>query len=154
MNFAQTNKLDQPARSEKRCGSCGRPWFGLVAYCPYCGREPGFTKISQEPRDRPQSDKPEREPLGTLLFKAAVVAIGALLLWMADKPAPKSDEGASAQPTATSAIASPGAGAGLPPGGAQLPSVPPPVEAAVPPPSNSPLCSVASEMAGLCKSQN
>ena len=47
MNFAETHKLDQPARRENRCGSCGRPWFGLVAYCPYCGREPGFTKISQ-----------------------------------------------------------------------------------------------------------
>lgn len=52
---AQMNQLPQSARGEILCRSCGRQWFGSVAYCPYCGRKPSFT--TQQPDDRPQSDK-------------------------------------------------------------------------------------------------
>jgi hypothetical protein len=52
----QINNLAQSARGESVCGFCGRRWFGLVAYCPYCGRKPSFPTINQEPDDRAQSD--------------------------------------------------------------------------------------------------
>ena len=51
------DKLVQSARGEILCEFCGRQWFGLVAYCPYCGRKPGFTVITQPADDRLQSDK-------------------------------------------------------------------------------------------------
>jgi hypothetical protein len=154
MNDAHMNKFAQSARGENRCGSCDRPWFGLVAYCPYCGREPSFATSKQKPDERFQSDEPEKEPRGTLLFKAAVVGVGALLLlWMAETPpGPKTNEGASAHTISTSGIASPAVG--RPTSGAQLTSIQPRTEIPVPPPSNRSLCSVASETAGLCKSQN
>jgi hypothetical protein len=200
MNVAQMDKLAQSAAGENRCGSCGRPLFGLVAHCPYCGREPRFTPINQASDDRPQVDEldkeprleprfrsineapddrlqvdeldkepmreprftptdqapgdrpPDTAPRGTLLFKTAVIGVGALLLllWMGEQ---LRKEGASAQTTmSTSDIASTGAGRST--SAAPLPLIPPRTEAAVPPPSNNSLCSVASEAAGLCKSQN
>ena len=49
---------------------------GSVAYCPYCGREPSFATIDQEPDDRPQSDgavasaqEASRMPAGELIGK-------------------------------------------------------------------------------------
>lgn len=39
------------ARGPIACEFCARPWFGLVAYCPYCGRKPSFTMINQESDD-------------------------------------------------------------------------------------------------------
>jgi hypothetical protein len=41
--------LDQPARVERQCGFCARPWFGMVAYCPYCGRMPGPAITDSKP---------------------------------------------------------------------------------------------------------
>jgi hypothetical protein len=180
MNLAQMNKLAQAASIESQCAFCGRPWFGFVAYCPYCGREHSFTKIDQEPDESPRSDEPRTEPRGPLgeeprkkprkplPVKAAIAAVSALLLlWIVVKaPAPKADEGAS--PHAISASSIPSPGAGPPASAAQVPSVQVPAvqapsvqarsipqrtEASVPPPSNRSLCSVASETAGLCKSQ-
>jgi hypothetical protein len=61
----QMNESPQPARGEILCTSCGRQWFGSVAYCPYCGRKPSFT--TQQPDDRPQGDKAlagEQETVG------------------------------------------------------------------------------------------
>jgi hypothetical protein len=52
--------MNEPAQSargrESACGFCGRPWFGLVAYCPYCGRKANIT-TSQRREHRPPSDK-------------------------------------------------------------------------------------------------
>lgn len=169
----QTNKLAQSARGESVCGFCRRPWFGLVAYCPYCGRKPSFTTINQEPDDRPQSDeavpisgkkspverdRPTPSQLNktalALLFKTVVAGVSALLLfWMVVKlPAPKTNEGASPQlPISTSGIASPRLGPST--SAAQVPSIPRRTDTKVPPQSNRSLCSVANEAAGLCKSQ-
>jgi hypothetical protein len=53
------NQLARSARSESVvCEFCARPWFGLVAYCPYCGRKPScFTTMKQEPDDRLRIDE-------------------------------------------------------------------------------------------------
>jgi hypothetical protein len=187
MNVDQMNKLAQGVQSVSQCEFCGQPWFGLVAYCPYCGREPSFAKIDQEPDDRPlsdESDEPRKKSRGSLLVKTAIAGVSALLLlWIVVKaPAPKSDEGASPHATTSSMGAGPPTSAAqvppvqvpsaqvpsvqVPP--AQVPSVQVPpaqgpsaqarsvplgTDTAVPPPSNSSLCSVANETAGLCKSQ-
>jgi hypothetical protein len=175
MNVDQMNKLAQGVQSVSQCGFCGRPWFGLVAYCPYCGREPSFAKINQEPDDRPQSDErdesesesdePRKKPRGPLLVKTAIAGLSALLLlWIVVKaPAPKTDEGASPHAIATSRMgAGPSTSAAQVPSAqvpsvkappVQAPSVPPRTDTTVAPPSNNSLCSVASETAGLCKSQ-
>lgn len=52
----QLNKFTQSARGVTVCEFCARPWFGLVTYCPYCGRKPSVTTINQEPDDLLQSD--------------------------------------------------------------------------------------------------
>src|SRR4051794_5560576 len=31
--------LEQTPPGESLCEFCSRPWFGQVAYCPYCGRQ-------------------------------------------------------------------------------------------------------------------
>ena len=49
----QMNELARLVRVESLCGFCRRPWFGLVAYCPYCGRKPSFMTINRELDDRP-----------------------------------------------------------------------------------------------------
>lgn len=164
--IAEWDKLDQPAPGESLCGYCRRPWFGLVAYCPYCGRKPNFTTVSQEPDDRPQGDEAlsERPPpsqlklnkkASTHLFETVVAGVAALLLfWMVAKlPAPKINEAASSPqlPISTSDIASsrrvPSTSA------AQVPVIPARTDGAVPPRSSRLPCSVAHERAGLCKSQ-
>jgi hypothetical protein len=66
----QMNQLAQPARAETLCEFCGRPWFGLVAYCPYCGRKASFTMISPEPDDRLQMDEALPSGQGTLRMPA------------------------------------------------------------------------------------
>jgi hypothetical protein len=132
---------------ESACGYCRRPWFGLVAYCPYCGRKPSFEALSQEPDDRPQSDEPlasERRTwriAPTLVVKTVVAGVSALLLfWMVVRlPGPNTNDSASIQlPTSNAA---------------QVPSVPLRTESAVSPPSpkTRSLCSAASEAAGLCR---
>lgn len=148
------NRLAQPARGESLCESCRRPWFGSVAYCPYCGRKPSFTAISQQPAeqmlampaqpavewDSPAPSQPDRTA-STFLFKTVVAGVSALLLlWVAiELPATRANQKASPQlAVSTSGIAAP---------------VPPRTETVAPPqPSRSPLCSAASEAAGLCKS--
>ena len=45
------NELAEPAPGESLCGHCGRRWFGLVAYCPYCGRQSSLA--TQDPGDHP-----------------------------------------------------------------------------------------------------
>jgi hypothetical protein len=52
------HQLAQSARSESvLCEFCRRPWFGLVAYCPYCGRMSScFTTMNQQPDGHFQSD--------------------------------------------------------------------------------------------------
>jgi len=50
-------ELVQPRRGESRCEYCGRPWFGLVAYCPYCGRKAGFTTVSEVSHPRLENDE-------------------------------------------------------------------------------------------------
>jgi hypothetical protein len=198
------NALAQSARAESLCEFCGRPWFGLVAYCPYCGRKPGFPTINKEPDDRFQTEgasasrpgalwrpagelhrqgakSPRKEPPGmplrgapvigqpqpspaernrptaarlnktalTLLFKAVVAGVGALLLlW----PAPNTNEGASPQLPVTTSGAYPRRGPATT--AAPVPSIPLRTDSSVPPQSNrTPLCSVAHATAGLCKSQ-
>jgi hypothetical protein len=57
MNVVDITKVARSsARGESQCEYCGRPWFGLVAYCPYCGRKPSFTTISKGPDDRVEGD--------------------------------------------------------------------------------------------------
>jgi hypothetical protein len=115
MNAVQINKLAQLASNESQCGFCGQPWFGLVAYCPYCGREPGFAKINQEPDDHPQSDEsnesdePRKKSRVPLLVKTAIAGVSVLLLlWIVLKaPAPKTDEAASPHATTSSMGAGP-----------------------------------------------
>jgi len=66
----QTDNLAQPARVESRCEFCRRPWFGSVAYCPYCGRKPGFLTIIPEPDDRLPIDEPSSAGPAMLLTPA------------------------------------------------------------------------------------
>jgi hypothetical protein len=62
----QMHQLAESARSESVvCEFCGRPWFGLVAYCPYCGRKASFTTISPDPDDRLQMDEALASGQGT-----------------------------------------------------------------------------------------
>jgi hypothetical protein len=121
-------------------------------------------------RDRPTPSQLNKTA-STLLFTTVVAGVcGLLLLWMLVKLlAPKTNEGASPQlPVSSSGIASPRPGPST--SAAQVPSIPPRTDTAVPaadpavrqqergaaqaaPQSNRSLCSVASEAAGLCKSQ-
>lgn len=159
------NKWAQSARGENLCGYCLRPWFGLVAYCPYCGRKPSFVTISQEPDDLLQLDKAVASGQGTLemptgelpwalLFKTVIAGVTALLLlWIVPKLlAPKTSEEASPPPPiASSGIASPAHGPLT--SAAQAPSMPVRTERAAPPRSSKPPCSAAHQAAGLCISQ-
>jgi len=43
----QTGESKPTKARRKACGACGRPWFGMVAFCPYCGRE--TSQITEEP---------------------------------------------------------------------------------------------------------
>jgi hypothetical protein len=75
----QANELARPARVGSACGFCGRPLFGAVAYCPYCGRKPSFTAIGDEVLEsgtatrgmpagglhRPEARPPRKEPRAT-----------------------------------------------------------------------------------------
>jgi hypothetical protein len=186
----------ESARGESQCIFCHRPWFGLVAYCPYCGRRISFRTNSQAPDYRPprevasereslrmqvgelpvEPDRPAR-PLGkttaalTLLFKAIVVGVSALLvLWIGlELLASKSDETSSAQQPAPRWGPSMSTSGAQESSVAQVPSVPPSTSAAAPenpyaqvPPDQprtntagppNPLCSAADEKAGLCRSQ-
>ena len=57
MNVVEIDKVARSStRGESQCEFCGRPWFGLVAYCPYCGRKASVTAINQGPDDRLQGD--------------------------------------------------------------------------------------------------
>jgi hypothetical protein len=114
----------QSARGESQCIFCHRPWFGLVAYCPYCGRRISFRTISQGPDYRPprevaseredlrrqagelpvEPDRPARPlskttPALTLLLKTVVVGVSALLmLWIGiELLASRTNETSSAQ---------------------------------------------------------
>ena len=66
MNVVPMNEPAQSARGESACDFCGRPWFGLVAYCPYCGRKSSLTTIHQEPDGRPPGDEASASDPGTL----------------------------------------------------------------------------------------
>ena len=184
MNVVEIDKVARSsARAESKCEFCGRPWFGLVAYCPYCGRKASSKTINQGPGDRIQSDatldatlaskqvtsgmpagelhhpepkSPPKEPRGTpLRFKILAAGVSVLLLlWLALKPpAPKATEGASPQ-LPISASGIASPRPGASMGAAQAPSIPPRTDAAVPPkPIGRLLCSEANEAQGLCKSQ-
>ncbi len=65
MNVVLMNEPAQSAQGgESACGCCGRPWFGLVAYCPYCGRKSSLT-TNQKREHRPPSDKATASGPGT-----------------------------------------------------------------------------------------
>lgn len=140
----QTDPVTEPVRSGSPCAFCGRPWFGRVAYCPYCGRKPGARPAG--PRQALATPAPNattplrRDGKGSaFLVKTVLALVGALLvLWVALKPlAPSTGQKAAPAP----AIATP------------APAIPPRAAAAAPPKSNRSLCSQASEAVGLCKSQ-
>jgi hypothetical protein len=38
------------------CGFCGEPWFGSVAYCPYCGCASGGATVATAADPAPESD--------------------------------------------------------------------------------------------------
>lgn len=137
---------------ERACGYCRRPWFGAVAYCPYCGRKPSFETVGQEPDLRRQSDKPlaSEQPSSEIpstnlhLVQTVLAAVCALILfWMVAKlPEPNTNGSVPAQLPISNT--------------AQVLSVPAVTESAAPPPPPPPpkpgsLCSAASEAAGLCK---
>ena len=42
----QTNELTRSAQGVSSCGFCSQPWFGSVAYCPYCGK-PGLASAKR-----------------------------------------------------------------------------------------------------------
>jgi hypothetical protein len=197
-------KLAEPAPPESLCESCGRRWFGLVAYCPYCGRQSSFA--TQEPGNRPVTDGVFTSAALALVFiPVVVVVIAVLLFWIGAKllapgtkqeaapSAPRSTSGVVVSPMPTQGptqgstqgrmqgptqgpstgaapaparapapppapAAKPGAtqgpASGRSTGAAPAPSSPPRSDTAVPaPPNRSPLCSVADEAAGLCRSQ-
>lgn len=140
----QMDPVTEPVHSGSPCAFCGRPWFGRVAYCPYCGRQPGARPAG--PRHAVAMPAPNaRTPLqrnrksSALLLKTVLALVGALLvLWVALKPlAPRTGQEAAPAPV----IATP------------APAIPPRAAAAAPPRSNRSLCSEASEAVGLCKSQ-
>lgn len=143
MNLVEMTNLDRSARAASLCEFCGRPWFGVVAYCPYCGRSPGSGQevlglIAGEMQtlDRSQVEK-KAFSLSLRIFAAAASAL--LLLWMVAKPPmPESAPPASAAPAVPAAPAV---------------SISPRLDTAVAPPSSRSLCSVAHEKAGLCHLQ-
>lgn len=47
----QPNMPAQATRGASACEFCARPWFGSVAYCPYCGCRPGFLTVNQDRND-------------------------------------------------------------------------------------------------------
>jgi len=57
------DKTAQSTRGASLCEYCRRPWFGLVAYCPYCGHPTSVTTINQDSADRASPpDDAESEP--------------------------------------------------------------------------------------------
>lgn len=168
MNAVQMDSLARSLRGESFCGACGRPWFGSVAYCPYCGRKAGVTTINQVPRDQPRAAVEPRMPtpskprttVSAFPFKAAVAGLAALLvLWMVVKLlVPMINKGAFPPalprlPISVSEIAS-RLREHLPTLPAPGPADKPRTGTADPPASSRSLCSVANEKAGLCKSQD
>ena len=79
---AQTNELARSAQGESSCGFCSQPWFGSVAYCPYCGK-PSFASINRQPDDRPQGEKAVATGQGNLGMPAGEFD------WREDEPAHK-----------------------------------------------------------------
>lgn len=113
---------------------------------------PAFDQDLPTGRDAAAPSQMTRTRL-VLLFTIAA-GIGALLFWMLVKlPAPRTNVGASPQPPISAPAVAPPRPSPVP-SAAQAPSVPARTDTAAPPQSNrSPLCSPASERAGLCKSQ-
>jgi hypothetical protein len=60
----QTNEWARSAQGESLCGSCSQPWFGSVAYCPYCGK-PSFASTNRQP-DAPHGEKAAASGQGNL----------------------------------------------------------------------------------------
>ena len=57
MNVRINHLVQSAGGGSVACEFCRRPWFGVVAYCPYCGRMSScFTTMNQEPDDHLQSD--------------------------------------------------------------------------------------------------
>src|SRR3954469_15555382 len=46
-----------PAGRERVCQFCARPWFGSVAYCPYCGQKRSLAALDQ-PRQESAHEGP------------------------------------------------------------------------------------------------
>ena len=138
--------------SDTSCGYCRRPWFGVVDYCPYCGRKPAFViampagrlpvisetiEFEQDSTATPQLGK----TASPLLFKALSAGVIALmLLWMVVKLF-ASGTGEEASPTP------PAPALAIAPAAVLRTENPVPLR-----PGKSP-CSAAHQAAGLCTSQ-
>lgn len=162
------NTLTQSPDADNLCEYCRRPWFGLVAFCPYCGREPRFGAVNRQPHGLPGSEvaialRQENPGLPTgrtaspILFKtviAGVVAgvIALVLVWVVAKLlASRTSEEASPYPLApASAIDS---SPRIPLTSAADASSVLRTERPVAPRSSRSPCSVAHQTAGLCTSQ-
>lgn len=57
--------IDAPAgsgRSHANCAFCGQPWFGDVAYCPYCGRPSAAAPVGAAASAPPATPAPAPRP--------------------------------------------------------------------------------------------
>ena len=50
--------MSSQATRRATCGSCGEPWFGKVAYCPYCGTPSAGTPIRAAADPPAEDDMP------------------------------------------------------------------------------------------------
>lgn len=150
----ELNELTQLARVESLCGHCQRPWFGVVAYCPYCGSPQGGEAVASRrgalgiapmavERDTPTPGL--NKSASTLLVQAVIAGVTALLLvWMVVRlVSPPTDAGAPPRLPMAGSLTS----------ATPMPVVPAIAERAAPPRSATSPCSAGHEAAGLCKSQ-
>jgi hypothetical protein len=158
------NDLIQPRDAGNLCAYCRRPWFGLVAFCPFCGREPRFRAVDRQPFGTSGSDVattlrlespnlPTARTASPLFFRTVAAGlIASVLVWMvAWLLASGTGREASPYPPApTEAIAFPRPIALT--SAAEASSVPR-TERPVLPRSGRWPCSAAHHRAGLCTSQ-
>lgn len=158
------NNLTQSPDADNLCAYCRRPWFGLVAFCPFCGRKPRFRAVDRQPyglsgRDvttaprQEGPDLPAARTVSPLVFRTVIAGLVALgLLWMVVwiLATGTNREASPHPPGPTAAIASPRPIALT---SAAEASSGQRTERPVLPRSRWSPCSVAHQRAGLCTSQ-
>lgn len=165
-------------RAKANCGACGQPWFGDVAYCPYCGHDasapaprapvPRAPAIASSTAQKPPSARRWTswwKPMAAAAVMAVVVIGVQELSITRDRPdvpvaipanvrAPAKADVAATAPAVPAHTRSPSqaqAPAAEPPPRADRNPAPP--QAPATPAAPSSLCSAANHAAGLCNPQ-